>query len=168
VADEDDGAYSRAPQVDDLVKICRSLNEAGARYLLIGGFAVIAHGAGRTTRDIDFLVDASPANVARIKTALGVLADNAAAEVDTGDLERYSVVRVADEVIVDLIGKACGVEYDDAVRDRDQLEIDDVVIPLASKRTLIRTKNTVRPTDAADTEFLRAAIEAEETNSEGG
>jgi hypothetical protein len=36
------------------------------------------------------------------------------------------------------------------------------VIPLASKRTLIRTKNTVRPTDAADTEFLRALIDAEE------
>lgn len=164
MADEDDRTYSRAPQVDDLVKICRSLNEAGARYLLIGGFAVIAHGAGRTTRDIDFLVDASPANVARIKNALGVLPDNAAAEIDTDDVKRYSVVRVADEVIVDLIGSACGVDFDDAARDQEQLEIEGVVIPLASKRTLIRTKETVRPTDAADTEFLRALIDAEEND----
>jgi hypothetical protein len=57
-------------------------------------------------RDIDYLVDPSPANIARIKTALGVLADNAAAEIETDDVARYKVVRVADEVIVDLIGKA--------------------------------------------------------------
>jgi hypothetical protein len=37
-----------------------------------------------------------------------------------------------------------------------------VTIPLASKRTLVRTKDTVRPTDAADREFLQALIEAEE------
>jgi hypothetical protein len=34
---------------DDIVRLCRALNEAGARYLLIGGFAVVAHGAGRFT-----------------------------------------------------------------------------------------------------------------------
>jgi hypothetical protein len=64
-------------------------------------------------------VDASPANVARIKTALGVLQDNAAVEIDTDDVQRYSVVRVADEVIVGLIGRACGVDSDDAARDQE-------------------------------------------------
>jgi hypothetical protein len=49
----DDRSYARAPEVDDLVRIRRSLNEAGARYVLIGGFAVIAHGGARTTRDIE-------------------------------------------------------------------------------------------------------------------
>ena len=61
-----DRAYARAPEVDDLVRICRSLNEAGARYVLIGGFAVIAHGGARTTGDIDFLVDDSPENIMRV------------------------------------------------------------------------------------------------------
>ena len=65
--DAHDGPYAREPQVEDLARICRSLNEAGARYLLIGGFAVIARGGARTTKDIDLLVDASPGNVARIK-----------------------------------------------------------------------------------------------------
>src|SRR2546426_216040 len=45
-----------------LVRIYRALNDAGARYLLIGGFAVMAHGAGRFTKDIDLLVDDAPAN----------------------------------------------------------------------------------------------------------
>jgi hypothetical protein len=44
VDDERSGEWSRAPELEDLRRICRSLNDAGARYLLIGGFAVIAHG----------------------------------------------------------------------------------------------------------------------------
>jgi hypothetical protein len=43
----DDAASARAPEPEDLARICRSLNDAGARYMLIGGFAVIAHGASR-------------------------------------------------------------------------------------------------------------------------
>ena len=69
-------------------KICGSLNEHSARYILIGGFAVIAHGGGRTTKDIDFLVDSSPDNIARVKIALGILQDNAAAEIEDGDVEQ--------------------------------------------------------------------------------
>jgi hypothetical protein len=75
----DDDRYARAPEPDDVVRICRALNEAGARYLLIGGFAVIAHGAGRLTKNIDLLVDDAPDNVACVKLGLAVLADNAAA-----------------------------------------------------------------------------------------
>jgi hypothetical protein len=161
--DERDGsAYSRAPQVEDLVRICRSLNQRQARYLLIGGFAVIAHGAGRTTKYIDFLIDASAENVSRVRSALAVLADNAAAEIQDTDMERYSVVRVADEVIVDLLSKACGVDYEEAAGDGELVEIDGVKIPIASKRTLVRTKETIRPSDAADRQFLLALIEAEE------
>ena len=55
--DPDDAAHARAPEPEDLVRICRALNDAGARYVLIGGFAVVAHGASRFTKDLDLLVD---------------------------------------------------------------------------------------------------------------
>ena len=60
--DTDATADARAPEPEDLVRICRALNEADARYVLIGGFAVIAHGASRFTKDIDLLVDDAPDN----------------------------------------------------------------------------------------------------------
>ncbi len=41
-----------------------------------------------------------------MKAGLGVLADNAAAEIEEDDIEQYTVVRVADEVLVDLLGQA--------------------------------------------------------------
>ncbi|MDP9323575.1 MAG: nucleotidyltransferase [Acidobacteriota bacterium] len=77
--DRGDPADARAPEPEDVVRICRALNDAGARYVLIGGFAVIAHGATRFTKDIDLLVDDDPDNIARVKRALAVLADNAVA-----------------------------------------------------------------------------------------
>ncbi len=46
-------SYARAPEPDDIIRICRSLNDAGARYVLIGGFALIAHGATRFTKRSD-------------------------------------------------------------------------------------------------------------------
>lgn len=82
----DDDRYAREPEPGDVVRICRALNEAGARYLLIGGFAVIAHGSGRFTKDIDLLVDDAADNVRRVKEALSVLADHAAADVADDDV----------------------------------------------------------------------------------
>jgi hypothetical protein len=158
VDDEDDDRNARAPEPDDVIRICRALNESGARYLLIGGFAVIAHGAGRFTKDIDLLVDDAPENVARVKRGLSVLTDNAAAEVADDDVQRHVVVRVADEVVVDLMGRACGLAYADAAHDMETLERDGVPIPVASPATLIRTKDTHRPQDALDRAFLEGVL----------
>ena len=74
----EDREYSRQPRPEDLVTICAALNGEGARYILIGGFAVIARGLERPTKDIDLLVDSTPENIERIKRALAVLPDNAA------------------------------------------------------------------------------------------
>jgi len=165
VDDSDDGTYSRAPNLEDVARIGRALNEAQARYVLIGGFAVIIHGSGRTTKDIDFLVDPSPENVARIKLALKFLPDNAAEELDVGDIERYRVVRVADEVVIDLMAGACGVLYDDAVSEAKHRDVGGTQILVASKETLIRTKQTIRPSDHMDCEYLRWRIAEEKRNS---
>jgi hypothetical protein len=158
VDDPNAGAYAREPQAEDVARICQALNAQGARYVLIGGFAVIAHGGVRTTKDIDLLIDPRPENVALVKAALGILADNAAAEVLDDEMERYAVVRIADEVVVDLMAKACGVTYDEAIVDAVFITLGEVQIPVASPRTLLRTKDTVRPSDAVDRRFLEWLI----------
>jgi hypothetical protein len=168
VDDEDDDRSARAPEPDDVIRICRALNEAGARYLLIGGFAVVAHGAGRLTKDIDLLVDDAVDNVARVKRGLAVLSDNAAAEVADDDVQRHVVVRVADEVVVDLMGRACGLSYAEAARDAETLEREGVRIPVASPATLIRTKDTPRPQDAIDRAFLEGVLRERASRSGQG
>ena len=159
--DAHDGPYSHEPQIEDLVRICRALNEAGAHYILIGGFAVIAHGGARTTKDIDLLIDASPDNVSRVKRALRILEDQAIDQVADTDVARYTVVRVADEVVIGLMAQACGLDYGEAAKDAEAITIDEVVIPVVSAATLIRTKNTLRPSDAADRRYLEELLRAE-------
>ncbi len=158
--DTHDGPYAREPQLDDLARLARSLNAHRVRYVLIGGFAVIAHGGARTTKDIDLLIDPGPENVARVREALRILEDNAVGEVGDDDVARYSVVRVADEIVVNLMARACGVDYVEASRDAVVVRFADVPVPVASPATLLRTKNTLRPGDAADRQYLRALIDA--------
>lgn len=160
--DGDDRGYSRAPRLEDLLLICRSLNEEGAEYLLIGGFAVILHGFVRATKDIDFLVEASPENIRRVKRALAVLPDRASELIADDEVREYSVVRIADEVVVDLLENACGVNYTEARSGIERIEVEGVKIPVASKRLLIRMKDTVRPSDHQDVEYLRLRLREEE------
>jgi hypothetical protein len=96
--------------------------------------------------------------VALVKSALAVLPDNAAAEVADDDVQRFTVVRVADEVVVDLMGRACGLGYEEAARDAETIERDGVRIPVASPATLIRLKDTPRPQDAIDRAFLEGVL----------
>lgn len=160
--DAPDRGESRAPHVQDLVGLCRALNQEGARYLLIGGFAVILHGFVRSTKDVDLLVDPSEENIRAVKRALGTLPDNAAALLADDEVLRYPVVRIADEIVVDLLASACGVTYDEAVRvGIETFPLQGVEIPLASKELLIRMKDTVRESDAMDVRFLRLRIEEE-------
>ena len=37
--DPGDRGYSRAPELEDLVSLCKALNDHGVRYLLLDGFA---------------------------------------------------------------------------------------------------------------------------------
>jgi hypothetical protein len=93
---------------------------------------------------------------------LAVLADNAASEVADDDVQHHVVVRVADEVIVDLMGRACGLTYEEASRDAESIERSGVVIPVPSPATLIRMKDTPRPQDAIDRAFLEGVLRERE------
>ncbi len=50
--------------------VLAALNEAGVRYLVVGGVAVVLHGHLRTTGDLDPFVDLAPQNVIQAVTAL--------------------------------------------------------------------------------------------------
>lgn len=57
-------------KVSSLESILRALASADARYLIVGGLAVAAHGYGRLTFDLDLVIQLKPDNVLR---ALGAL-----------------------------------------------------------------------------------------------
>jgi len=146
----------RPPVEADLVALCRELNQRGARYVVVGGFAVISAGLPRVTGHIDLMVAADPENEARVFSALSTLPDNAVRELRPGELQQYNVIRVADEILVDLMRTAGGIDYAEAAKDVVVREVQGVPIPFASPRLLWRMKAvTHREKDAADLVFLR-------------
>jgi hypothetical protein len=148
----------RVPNLEDFLLVCRLLNDAGALYIVIGGWAIIQHGFGRATSDIDLLVDSSGENFARIQKALAGLPDGAIREVRPGDLDEYVVVRVCDEFVIDLMKAACGVEYTEASRFISWMMVRDSRIPFANPTLLWRLKQTYRDKDALDREYLRELL----------
>ena len=151
-----DPLTSRAPERKDLVALCREIHQRGGRYLIVGGFAVIMAGLPRTTGDIDLLIDASLENEAKIFAALATLPDGCVRELEPGDVARFTVVRVADEILVDLMASASGIDYSEAAKSVVIHEIDGLPIPFASPELLWRMKSrTGREKDRGDLYFLR-------------
>lgn len=146
----------RQPTVEDLRDLCRELNRRGAKYVVIGGFAIRAANYLRETMDVDLMVAADLENEAKVFSALSTLPDNAVRELQPGELQQYNVIRVGDEILVDLMRSAGGIDYAEASKDVVVREVDGVPIPFASPRLLWRMKIvTHREKDAGDLVFLR-------------
>ena len=61
------------PVASDFEIIFQALEQAGARYLTVGGVAVVLHGTPRFTADLDLVLDLESENLGRALTALGSL-----------------------------------------------------------------------------------------------
>lgn len=119
-----------------------------------------ARGIVRATQDIDFFVDPSPANIARLRDALrSVYDDDSIDEITSDDLAGpYPVVRYGPPTgggVIDLIGRL-GEAYTFDKVEADLVEIDGVQVRVATARMLYEMKRgTVRPQDHADADALR-------------
>ena len=146
---------SRPPTIDDLISLCKNLNEAGARYIVIGGMAIIHAGFLRATEDIDLLIEETLENQGRVRTALEKLPDKAVDQMADDDLKNYIVVRIADEIVVDLLIKAGGINYQSAKEMIVVKTVEGIDIPFASPELLFQMKQTLREKDKQDLLFLR-------------
>ena len=161
MADEDDhpaaeANESREPTLSDVRDLCRELNARQARYIVVGGFAMSALGYNRRTMDIDLLVDTTGDNETRVIDAVATLPDGAASEIKPGEIAQWTVVRIADEIVVDLMSAGCGIDYAAGIESVVTHEVDGIAIPFAGAALLWRMKKpTGREKDIPDLLFLR-------------
>lgn len=149
---------SRTATIADLKALVSSLNEAGAPYLLIGGYALAAHGYQRATVDIDVLVPASRAAGRAVREALLVLPDQAARDIDPEWFEEAETIRVADEIVVDVMFNAAGETFETLGPFAETIELDGVPVRTVNLEGLLRTKQGTREKDIADRLVLEAAL----------
>jgi hypothetical protein len=112
-------------------------------------------GLVRVTEDIDLLIEASPENQRRVRAALRILPERAIDELGPDeDLREWMVVRVNDEITVDLMTAACGVTFAEAKDAFMVRVVGGVEIPFANRDLMIRLKQGNREKDRIDLEYL--------------
>jgi predicted nucleotidyltransferase len=151
--------YSRPATLEDLKKLIRSLDENQVEYLLIGGYALYAHGYHRATTDIDVLVPADSQSGEKLKRALMLLPDKAAENLDPAWFREGDNIRVADAFVVDIMLNACGQTYETLKSYAETIDLEGVPVKTLNLEGLLLTKRTNRPKDAADRLVLEKALE---------
>jgi predicted nucleotidyltransferase len=150
---------SRPATADDLKRLVQALNDAGAQYLLVGAYALFAHGYQRATTDIDLVVAGTIANGLKVRQALLVLADQSARDIEPEWFTEGENIRVADEITVDLLFSPCAQTYEMLKPHEQVVDLDGVPVRTVSLEGLLLTKQSLRPQDVQDSLVLRRAIE---------
>lgn len=152
---------------DPLLRLLSRFGEEGVEYVLVGGQAVRLNGFLRATEDVDVLVRPTRENGERVKRALDFLAsardlDPAWFEPQAGEVEN---IRVADDLIVDLLFSANGETYESVQPFVRELTVEGVPIRVLNIDGLLRTKTRTREKDLLDRRMLeriRQGLGAEE------
>lgn len=152
----------------DLFAILDALGAAGVELVVVGGVAAILHGAELTTRDVDIVPERSPANLARLRTALEAL--QARVRDPAGrDLEPvWSAMSGPGHHLLttslgplDVLGELAGGLGYDELRARSELLSDDRLrVRVIDLPTLIEVKTRLgRPRDRVALPVLIALLE---------
>jgi hypothetical protein len=140
----------------DFRDILSAFSDAGVEYLLVGAYALAAHGLVRGTGDIDLWVRPTSENAARVHRAL--LAFGApAGQISVEDFTKPdSVVQLGVPPIrIDILTAISGVEFPGAWEARTVVVLDGVEVPVLSRTYLVANKRAAdRPKDRLDLRWL--------------
>lgn len=147
------GSFPLNPDFADLL---RGLSEEGARFLIVGAFAVAVHAEPRTTGDLDVWVDRTRRNAERVHEALRKFGAPLG-DLSVEDLTRADVVFQMGVVPnrIDVLTSITGVTFAAAWRRRVRVRFGDVSVPVLGRAELLRNKRaTARAKDLLDVERL--------------
>lgn len=141
---------------NDFKDILSIFNGRNVDYLLVGAYALAVYGLPRATGDIDLLILTSHENAERAIDALGEFG---------APMDQVAVSDLSEKGIVFQIGIAPnridiqtsidGVEFADAWKERNVVEIEGISVPVISREHLIVNKRAAgRPQDLADVAWL--------------
>jgi hypothetical protein len=148
---------------EDYREMLHALSDEKARFLLVGAYALAAHGYPRATMDIDIWVMPSPDNAEAVVRAIerfGAPLHN----LTIADLQKDDTVfqiGVAPRRI-DIITGASGLQFEEAFAHSLEVDIEGLQVRIPSLDDLIRNKRASgRTKDIADAEALEALRDSE-------
>jgi hypothetical protein len=140
----------------DFLDLLTALNDAEAKYMLVGGHAVGYYGLPRATKDFDLWIEASTENAGRVLRALhtfgaplGHLREEDLATPDVGFRMGSPPYRI------ELLTKISGVDFETCWARRRRDSIEGIPYSVIDRDDLIANKRAAgRPQDLADVAFL--------------
>lgn len=133
-----------------------ALNVADADFLVVGAYAVAAHGHPRATGDLDIWVRADVDNASKVVAALSAFG----APMDQISEEDFASPSIVFQIGVppgriDILTDLSGVDFGTAWDSRISITIDDITFPVLGRADLVANKRASgRPKDLADLDAL--------------
>jgi hypothetical protein len=141
---------------NDYRDILLALSKRKAKYLLVGAYAMAAHGYPRSTMDIDLWIMPDPDNAVLVLQALeafGAPSDN----LSQNDLQKEDIIFQIGTAPrrIDILTSVDGLNFEEAYANSQTIKIDEIPVQVLSIADLIKNKRaTGRTKDLADVESL--------------
>lgn len=143
---------------EDFRDVLGLLLDAEARFLVVGAYALAAHGIPRATGDLDIWVEPTPENSARVWRAITAFgAPVESLKLAPEDLQRSGVVVQigVPPRRIDLLTEITGVGFAEAWPGRTEHDVAGRSVPFLGRQALVKNKQAVgRLRDQADLEAL--------------
>jgi hypothetical protein len=142
----------------DFAEMLSALSGERVEYLVVGAYALAAHGLPRATGDLDIWVRATPDNADRVLRALRAFG------APLLDLSRDDLLR-PDTVFqigiapcrIDVLTGLTGLTFEEGWATRVVTTVEGQAVPVIGREELLRNKEaTGRPQDVADAAWLRS------------
>lgn len=158
------------PEFDPISQLA-VLNRHGVRYVVLGGFAAVAHGSPLPTSDVDVTPARDTDNLRRLSASLMELGARVRVEGVEGGLPfSYSAESLRDVRVLNLVTcrgeldlvmvPAGAADYHELARRALVVRLGDVDVPLAALADVIASKEAAgRPKDRAALPILRRLAE---------
>ena len=140
----------------DFVEMLCALTETEAEFLVVGAYAVAAHGHPRATGDLDIWVRPSPENAEKVFMALQVFGAPLAnlSREDLSQLNTVFQIGVA-PFRIDLLTSITGVDFSQAWQHKIEMTLEGQEFYCMGLNDLLANKKaTGRPKDLADIDSL--------------
>lgn len=142
----------------DYKEMLQCLAAEEAEFLVVGAYALAAHGIPRSTADFDIWVNPTAENSLKVYRALAVFGAPLDDVTPTDFAEEGVIFQIG--VVpcrIDIITKISGnITFTDAVSQADVVQFDDVQMPILSLDDLLTNKLAIgRPKDLEDVKLLK-------------
>ena len=153
----------------DFKELLSAFNAGQVRYLIVGGYAVSYHAQPRATKDLDILIGADAENSKAVYAALakfGAPIEGMSAR-DFAEPDNFFRMGTP-PVMVDIMPKISGVEFEEAWSRRVDVQLDDgLSVPFISRQDLLIAKLAAgRAQDLIDVDALRESSQSQEIDQQ--